>query len=70
MMAMKPCTDYLPQWLTFSGALVIWKIVSDSRSNINNSVISRSFFFFELRGLTSRRRKTFGSGVPLASRPT
>ena len=33
----------------------------DSRSNINNSVVSRSFF--ELRELTSRRRKTFGSGV-------
>ena len=47
----------------FSGVIVIWKIVWDSRYNINNSVISRSFF--ELRAPTSRRRKTFGSGVRL-----
>ena len=37
--------------------------MSDSRSNINNTVISRSFF--ELRALTSRRRKMFGSGCGL-----
>ena len=38
-----------------------WKNALDSWSNINNSVISRCFF--ELRALTSCRRKTFGTGV-------
>ena len=47
MLTMKLCTDYLYIPITFqSGVLVIWKIVCDSRSNINNSVISRSFFFW------------------------
>ena len=45
MLTIKPCMDYLPK--RFSGVLVICKIVWDSRSNINTSVISRSFF--ELR---------------------
>ena len=40
LLTMKQCMD-------FSGVLVIWKIVWDSWSNINNSVISRSFFSCE-----------------------
>ena len=57
MLTTKPCMDYL----RFSGVLVIWKIVWDSRSNVNNSVFSRSFF--ELREVALRRRKMFGSGL-------
>ena len=52
--------------LRFSGVLVIWKIVWDVSFNINNSVISRSFL--ELPALTSRRCKTFGSGVHFKSK--
>ena len=53
-MLMKPCMQRL------SGVLVISKIVWDSPSNKNNSVISRSFV--ELRTQTSCRSKMFVSG--------
>ena len=40
-------THYLPQHFSAWCSCAVWKIVRDSWANINNSVISRSFFFFE-----------------------